>query len=157
MNNIRTLLTKQFYNSCLYKLCLALLFSLVTITAMANQVDDRQIVKLSEVQRNHLLVNMRGLLTTTQNILAALAKEDMNTVSEKAKAVGFNMKSKRPNPLHDVLPKEFRQLGMSMHKEFDLIATEAMSLNDAKYTLQQLSATMSKCTACHSAYQIRVR
>lgn len=47
------------------------------------------------------------------------------------------------------------QIGMPMHKEFDQIAADAESLKDAKHTLQQLSATMGKCTACHATYQIR--
>jgi cytochrome c556 len=46
------------------------------------------------------------------------------------------------------------QLGMSMHKEFDLIAADAESLKDPKHTLQQLSATMGKCNACHATYRL---
>jgi len=37
------------------------------------------------------------------------------------------MKHKAENPLHDVLPQEFMQPGMSLHKDFDLIAADAES------------------------------
>jgi cytochrome c556 len=125
------------------------------MTAMANEADNRQMLNLSKPQRNHVLGEMRSLLAGTQTILGALARDDMATVAEQSKALGFNMKHKAETPLHDVLPKEFMQLGMSMHKDFDLIAVDAESLKDPKHTLQQLSATMGKCTACHDTYQIQ--
>jgi hypothetical protein len=127
----------------------------IASSALAEAVDDRQIVNLTEPQRNHVLIEMRSLLTGTQNIIAALAKDDMVAVAENAQALGFNMKHKAENPLHDVLPKDFMMLGMSMHKDFDLMAADAATLKDPKHTLKQLSGTMAKCTACHSTYQIR--
>jgi hypothetical protein len=100
---------------------------LAATSAKAEAVDNRQILMLSEPQRGHVLEEMRALLTGTQNILAALAKDDMAAVAEYSRALGFNMKHKAENPLHDVLPKEFMQLGMSVHKDFDLIAADAES------------------------------
>jgi cytochrome c553 len=137
-------------------LCLPLLLGLMTMTVMADEADNRQVLNLSNPQRNHVLTEMRALLTGTQHILGALANDDMAAVAEQAQALGFNMKHKAENPLHDVLPKEFMQLGMSMHKDFDLIAADAVSLEDPKHTLQQLSTTMGKCVACHEIYQIQV-
>ena len=138
------------------KLWLLLVLSLTTLTIMADEADNRQVLNLSNPQRNHVLGEMRSLLAGTQMILAALTKDDMAAVAEHAQALGFNMKRKAENPLHDVLPKDFMQLGMSMHKDFDRIAADAMSLKDPKRTLQQLSATMGKCIACHEAYQIQI-
>ncbi len=128
----------------------------LTVTVMADEADNRQVLNLSNPQRNHVLGEMRSLLAGTQMILEALAKDDMAAVAKNAQELGFNMKHKAENPLHDVLPKEFMQLGMSMHKDFDLIAADATSLKDSKHTLQQLSATMGKCIACHETYQIQV-
>jgi len=50
---------------------------------------------------------------------------------------------------------EFRQLGFSVHREFDQIAMDAESLKDVSTTLGQLSATLQKCVSCHATYQIR--
>ena len=136
-------------------LCLVLILGLTATAVKADEADNRQVLNLSNPQRNHVLGEMRSLLAGTQNILGALAKDDMAAVAEHARALGFNMKHKAENPLHDVLPKEFMQLGMSMHKDFDLIAADAETLKDPKHTLQQLSATMGKCTACHEIYQIQ--
>ncbi len=138
------------------KLWLIFLMGLMAMAVMADEADNRQVLNLSNPQRNHVLGEMRSLLAGTQMILAALTKDDMAAVAEHAQALGFNMKHKAENPLHDVLPKDFMQLGMSMHKDFDLIAADATSLKDPKHTLQQLSATMGKCTACHETYQIQV-
>jgi hypothetical protein len=121
----------------------------------AEEVDNRQVLNLTEPQRNHVLNEMRTLLTGVQTIVGALAKDDMAAVAESAKAIGFNMKHKAENPLHDVLPKDFMMLGMSMHKEFDVIAADAETSKDPRHTLVQLNEVMGKCMACHATYQIR--
>lgn len=130
------------------------IFAFFVTSAFANEVDNRKTLTLTDPQRHHVLTEMRELLAGTQHILAALAKDDMAAVAEYSRALGFDMKHKAENPLHEVLPKEFMQLGMSMHKDFDLIAADAASLKDPKHTLQQMSDTMGKCTACHASYQI---
>lgn len=135
--------------------CSVIALSLASLSAVAEDVDKRQILSLTEPQRHYVLSEMRELLAGTQDILGALAKDDMATVAKSAHALGFEMKHKAENPLHDVLPKAFMQLGMPMHKEFDKIAADAQSLKNPKHTLQQLNATMAKCTACHATYQIR--
>jgi hypothetical protein len=132
-----------------------LLLACFASSALAEEIDTRQLVQLTEPQRNQVLTEMRSLLTGTQDILAALAKDDMAAVAKHAQSLGFNMKHKAENPLHEVLPKDFMMLGMSTHKEFDQIAADAISLKDSKHTLKQLSDTMGKCTACHATYQIR--
>jgi hypothetical protein len=60
-----------------------------------------------------------------------------------------------PPALRAKLPLEFRQLGSSVHREFDQIALDADGLKDVSYSLNQLSATLQKCVACHATYQIR--
>lgn len=135
--------------------CSIIALGLTSLSAIAEDVDNRQILNLTEPQRHYVLSEMRELLAGTQDILGALAKDDMATVAKSARALGFEMKHKAENPLHDVLPKAFMQLGMPMHREFDLIAADAQSLKNPKHTLQQLNATMAKCTACHATYQIR--
>ena len=136
-------------------LWLCLIPNLLATVAMADEADNRQVLELSLPQRNYILGEMRSLLAGTQDILAALAKDDMAAAAEHAKALGFGMKHKAENPLHEILPKAFMQLGMSMHQDFDLIAEDAGHLKNAQHTLQQLSATMAKCNACHATYQIR--
>ena len=139
------------------KKILALTLGFVTFTAMADEVDRRQILPLTEHQRNHVLTEMRGLLSGTQNILDALSREDMLAVAREARSLGMGMVHKGEDHLKSVLPKEFMQLGMSVHKSFDKIALDAESLKDPKHTIRQLGESMQTCNACHANYQIRVK
>jgi len=80
------------------KLWILLALGLSTMTAMANEADNRLVLNLSKPQRNHVLGEMRSLLAGTQTILGALAKDDMATVAEQSKAQGFNIKPKSCKP-----------------------------------------------------------
>ncbi len=136
------------------KQILAIVMFLASGTMMASEIDKRQVLPLNELQRDHILTEMRALLSGTQRILAALAQEDMTAVAGHARSLGMEM-TKGEDHLLAVLPKGFVQLGMSVHRSFDRIAADAESLKDAKYTLQQLSESMKTCTVCHDGYQIR--
>jgi hypothetical protein len=134
---------------------LMVLTALFASSTFAEGIDQRQVLNLTPPQRQFVLTEMRGLLNGTQAIIAALANDDMAAAAEAAKAMGFGMKHKAENPLHEVLPKEFMMLGMSMHREFDALAADALAKKDPKYTLKHLSEIMGKCTACHATYQIQ--
>ena len=137
-------------------LTIALAFLATTTTATATEVDKRKVLPLAEHQRNHVLTEMRALLSGTRNILEALSREDMTAVASHARSLGMGMVDKGEDHLLGVLPKEFMQLGMATHKDFDKIAADAESLKDPRHTLRQLSESMKKCSACHESYQIRV-
>jgi len=122
----------------------------------SEKLDTRQILIVTEEQRNHILAEMRALLAGSQAILTALSKDDMNAVAESAKPLGMGMAHKAEDHLKGVLPKAFMQLGMTVHQDFDQIAAHAKSTKDSKQILSQLSQSMNKCMACHATYQIRI-
>ncbi len=128
----------------------------VISTAMAGGIDQREVLSLNETQRNHLLGEMRMLLTGAGAILEALAKEDMVAVARHARSLGMEMPHKMEGHMDSVLPQQFMQLGMGMHQRFDKIAQDAELKKDSKHTLQQLGETLGRCTACHAIYQIVV-
>ncbi|SFE56251.1 hypothetical protein [Nitrosomonas sp. Nm166] len=132
----------------------ALVLCLSVTTVMAKDIDQRKVLPLNEMQRNHILTEMRGLLLGTQQILQALSEEDMMAVARHARMLGMEMTHKGENHLRSILPKDFMQLGMSVHQSFDQIATDAETLKNPKHTLTQLSTTMQYCVTCHAAYQI---
>jgi len=129
---------------------------LAAASAMADKIDKRQVLYLTEVQRHHVLTEMRALLAGTQDILEALSREDMASVESYARPLGTNMTHKAEGHLKAVLPRKFMQLGMSTHKAFDQLADDAKSLADPKHTLRQLSESMKTCVACHAGYQILI-
>lgn len=134
---------------------LGLATATATATALAEDLDKRQVVTITQIQRDHILGEMRTLLAGIQNILAALSRDDMAAIARYARPLGMSMAHKAEGHLKSVLPKEFMRLGMSVHQSFDQIAADAETLKDSKHTLQQLSDSMKKCVACHASYQIR--
>lgn len=138
-------------------LAIALSFIAITPAVAANEIDKRQVLSFTEMQRNHVLTEMRAFLAGTQGILDALLREDMAAVARHARPLGMGMAHKAEDHLKEILPKDFMHLGMSVHKDFDQIAADAESLKDPKHTLRQLSESMKKCVACHADYQIRIK
>lgn len=135
----------------------ALALSMFTLTAAAGEIDKRQILPLTELQRDHVLTEMRAMLSGIQKIVDALSKEDLKAVAGEARPLGMGMAHKAEGHLRAVLPKDFMQLGTSVHKSFDKIAEDAESLKDSKLTLRQLSELLQKCNGCHANYQIGAR
>jgi hypothetical protein len=122
---------------------------------VAQEGDTRTIIQLSPAHRSVVLNEMRQFLSGLQQISAALSRDDMATVATVARSLGSPMTHQIPPTLKQALPEGFRKLGFSVHSDFDVIALDAQALGDARHTLSQLGETLSKCVACHSAYQIR--
>lgn len=132
----------------------AVVLSFVVTAVMADGIDQRQVLPMNGMQRDHLLGEMRMLLTGTGAILEALAKEDMAAVARHARSLGMAMPHKMEGHMDNFLPEQFMQMGMGMHQEFDKIADEAESRKDPRHTLQQLGEALGHCAACHATYQI---
>lgn len=132
-----------------------LVISTGTVGETHHSIDKRQTIQVNEMQRNHILTEMRSLLSGTQHILDALSKEDMKAVAHHARQLGMGMAHKGEDHLRSVLPPEFMRLGMSVHKDYDQIAGDAESVKDPKYTLGQMGKLMEKCNACHTTWQLR--
>ena len=117
--------------------------------------DNRAVLALSSGERAMILEEMRLFLGGVQKMTGALGKPDMQATADAARDMGQKMVHEVPPALRAKLPLEFRQLGFSVHRDFDQIALDAESLKDASHTLNQLSATLQKCVNCHASYQIR--
>ena len=134
----------------------ALALQLKRERASAPQVDGRSAIWLNASERHAVLTEMRQFLSGIQTMSEALGREDLDTVARTAKQLGIGATRNMPPGLMEKLPPEFRQLGMSVHRDFDQIALDAQSLGDPRHSLQQLGRTLAKCVACHGAYQLRV-
>ena len=129
--------------------------TLVSITAVANEFDSRQVIELDQKNKAQLLSNMRDTFSSTQSIMSALVAEDMQAVVQYARPLGFKARKEQgPDELHSMLPKSFKMLGKAMHQDFDKIADDAETLQDPKHTLQQLTAVLNSCQGCHATFQI---
>lgn len=53
------------------------------------------------------------------------------------------------------LPLEFKALGMGVHHDMDEIAKAAEDGQPAAELLKMTSHTLTKCVACHAAWQLK--
>lgn len=118
--------------------------------------DVRAVLPLTAGERAMILEEMRMFLAGVQQITGALGRRDMGAAADAASALGQKMVHEVPPELRAKLPLEFRQLGFSVHRDFDQIALDAASVGEVGHSLEQLSATLQKCVACHATYQIGV-
>jgi hypothetical protein len=130
-------------------------------TQSAERLDTREILPLNQMQRQHVLEEMRGLLVATQGVVEGLANEDMAAVAESASSVGMkalhtveNQENMKKLKMKQTAPEEFMTLGMSVHKSFDAMAQMAADGTAAKEIQLKLVDTMNACAACHASYQI---
>ena len=118
--------------------------------------DKRVSLNLTSSERALLLEEMHQFVDGLQEMTGALSKQDMTAASQSARKLGIVMGHEVPPAMRAKLPMEFRQLGSSVHRDFDQIALDADKLQDVSHALSQLSATLQKCASCHAAYQIQL-
>jgi len=124
--------------------------------AHAPSHDGRAVLELTPGERVMILEEMRMFLDGLQKMTGAFGRQDMPAVAAAARGLGQKMVHEVPPALRAKLPAEFRQLGFSVHRDFDQIALDADSMKDVSTSLNQLSATLQKCVACHATYQIQI-
>lgn len=126
----------------------------------AGSTDQRSKLLLNHTERDFVLAEMRAMLSSVQTILDASLAGDMARAAQAAKSAGMDEVKNIPleirTPLIGKLPLEFKQLGFSVHGDFDQIALDAASLGDREHTLKQVAQLMQKCVACHATYAIAV-
>lgn len=115
----------------------------------------RTAIVLQPAERELVLMEMRGLLNSTQGILAGLDTKDMTQIAKSARASGMASAADVNPALMAKLPMSFKELGMSVHAAMDDIAKDAEAGKPAGDILNKLSNTLSSCVACHSAWQLK--
>jgi hypothetical protein len=122
-------------------------------TAAGN--DGRTAVVLQAGERDLILSEMRGLLVATQGILDGANKGDMQRISKAARAAGMAGAADVNPVLMAKLPLELKQLGMSVHRDMDDIASAAESGQPSAEILKMASNVLTKCVACHATWQLK--
>lgn len=122
----------------------------------ADAFERRAVLALTPAERAILLEEMHAFLGGVQKLTDALGRQDFPAAAQAARVLGPAMAHEVPAAMRAKLPPEFRQLGASTHADFAQIAMDAESLGDVSHSLGQLSATLQKCVACHTSFQVRV-
>lgn len=143
---------------------IAILLWLITIAVFAwffirgNTVagtDSRTAVVLGAGERSLILSEMRGLLAGVHDILDGINHNDAKQVAQAARAVGMGSATDVNPALMAKLPMPFKQLGMSVHHDMDDLAHAAEAGKSVSELQAMLTDTLSKCVACHAAWQLK--
>jgi cytochrome c556 len=118
----------------------------------ATSVDTRHAVAVNAEEREAVLKEMRGMLTSLQGILAGLATHDMRQVSVAAKASG--MAAAADPALEAKLPAAWIGLAEAVHGKFDEVAATAAAHATTEQILGKLDTQLQSCAACHLAYRL---
>ena len=117
--------------------------------------DQREAVVLNPAQADHVLTEMRGLLTSVRDIQSAMAADDWAEVSAAAQAQGTGRGQRPPEGLRQRQPPGFRQMSSSMRQQFDALNLAAAK-GDRSAADAALGQALNACVACHDSYRIEI-
>ena len=117
--------------------------------------DNRTAVVLGAGERDLILREMRGMLAATQGILEGINQWNMQQVAQSSRSAGMAAAADVNPALMTKLPLPLKTLGMSVHHDMDDLAKAAESGKPVAEIQQMLTSTLSKCVACHAAWQLK--
>lgn len=119
--------------------------------------DGRIEIALAPAERDLILAEMRQLLRGVQGIITAVNEHNAKGTETAARVIGMGMASDVEPAIMMKLPLPFKQMGMSVHRDFDAIANGVAQGEAGPQTLQRLSGIMSRCTTCHDLYRLSAK
>jgi len=140
----------------------ALLVLAVLVLCAPAQADERQLVKLPEMMRGHMLANMRDHLEALDEILAALAEgrdKDAARVAEQRLGMS-SLDDHGAKHLAPMMPEAMREIGTSMHQAASRFArlAETADLDPSPAGQRKVHAALQEitaaCTGCHAAFRV---
>ena len=120
--------------------------------------DARTAIQLAPAERTFILKEMRQLLQTIHGIVMGLSDQNQSRGRTQAAAAarsgGMEMAADANPALMLKLPLPFKQIGISVHEDFDKLADAITEGTTSQQILHQLSSITSRCTACHEMFQL---
>lgn len=120
--------------------------------------DGRTAILLAPAERDLILSEMRGLLQAVDGIVNGLTEADQATrkdrVAKAARSAGMAMAADNSPVLMAKLPLPFKQMGMSVHRDFDEMAARAEQGGEPAEVLRALSSITNRCTVCHAMFRL---
>jgi cytochrome c556 len=119
--------------------------------------DGRTQIALVPAERDLILGEMRMLLKAIHGVVAGLAGQDQEAgrtqMEQAARSAGMHMAEDVNPALMTKLPLPFKQMGMSIHHDMDVLADAIAQKETQQQILQRLSNMTARCTACHDMYR----
>lgn len=120
--------------------------------------DGRTEVLLAASERHLVLGEMRQLLKSVHGVIDGTGQADQvqgrKQAEQAARAGGMGMAADVNPALMAKLPLAFKQMGMSVHKDFDGLADAIRQGEPSTQVLTRLSSITSRCTTCHDVYRL---
>lgn len=145
----------------------AILLWVVLVTALAvlfvngmtkPGMDGRTEISLAPSERDLVLGEMRDLLKAVHWVVTWASgpnqAADRQAVEQAARAAGMGMAADVNPSLMVKLPLAFKQMGLSVHKDFDGLADAIVQKETPQQILQRLSSITARCTTCHDLYRL---
>lgn len=121
--------------------------------------DGRTAVLLAPVERDFILTEMRHLLQAVHGIITGVSHPDQSEgyaqAALAAHSAGMEMAADDNPALLLKLPLPMKQLGMSVHRDFDELADAISAGASSGDILQRLSSITNRCVTCHEMYQLK--
>lgn len=116
--------------------------------------DNRQAVNLSPSERDIVLGEMRMLLKGVNGVFKGLATNDRAFLIKTLEPVGTKMAADINPMLMGKLPLAFKELGMSVHKDFDTLSADIKNGLPNEMIIKRMGDITNKCVACHDVYRL---
>ena len=120
-----------------------------------DRMDARAPVPLLPMMAHHQKQSMRDHLVAVQQIVAAVAADDLPTAEKAALRIGFSESMGQMCSHMGAGAPGFAQQALAFHRTADGIGAAARDGDRAKL-LAALSATLEACTTCHAAWKQQV-
>lgn len=123
-----------------------------TAPVAAVPADGRTVLELPLAARQQVRSEMRAMLSALNATFTGLASGDAQAVADAARSGGLAVAVDADPSLAELLPAEFRQLGMETHQRFDALAEAASAGLPTDSLLTRVGHLTANCVACHETY-----
>ncbi len=118
-------------------------------------LDTRRPLPLLPMMADHQKQNMREHLAVVQEIVAAVAADDLAAVERAAARIGYSAQMNQMCTQMGAGAPGFTEQALEFHRTADTIAAAARN-RDRSGVLSALSNTLATCTGCHAAWKQQV-
>ena len=120
-----------------------------------HEIDPRTPVPLLPQMAWHQKQNMQDHLLVVQEVIAALAQDDLESAAKAAGRMGLSDSMQQQCEHMGQGAPGFTERAIAFHRQADLVA-EAARAGDKERVLKELSSTLTACTSCHASYKQEV-
>jgi len=122
------------------------------------EADGRTAILLTETERVAVLAEMRQLLKAVHGVVEGVSHGDeaegRKQAGQAARSAGMGMATEAGPALLAKLPLAFKQMGMSVHRDFDGLADMITDKATPAQVLTRLAGITARCTTCHDLYRL---